>query len=295
MEHFGAEIGQLRSLAIRDHRDGTRLRHQPRVRRQHAVHVGPDDDFLRIHCRADNRRRVVRAAASQRHQLPFGGCPDEAGHDRHDSFFQERPQARLRFFARPFHLRFGAAVERVGDNQFRGIHRLAGNFQLLHGRSYQRCGKPLPEAGDGVQCAWRELPQQCGTIAQPSPFGESFVQDAPDGRAVLFLVLKQQSCQRGFVLRIQGTENGGGDHRISRLRGSRRFDQPVGHAAHGGNHHDTGVFLGGAGHNLRGARDARCIAHRSPAKFHNLQPWFHLVPNGCADTRSILMRDIRRP
>ena len=60
-------------------RPGPRRR---RVGGQHAVDVGPDLDLGRAEARADNRRRVVGAAAAERGRHPVPGGADEAADDR---------------------------------------------------------------------------------------------------------------------------------------------------------------------------------------------------------------------
>src|SRR5271155_2279672 len=56
VQHFGAKVCQLRGFAIRDLRNRACVRHKTRVRRQDAVHIRPNDDFIRIQRRAQYRR-----------------------------------------------------------------------------------------------------------------------------------------------------------------------------------------------------------------------------------------------
>ena len=68
MQHLRAEIGEFGGFAIGNFRNCARLGHQPRIGGQHAIHIGPDDDFARVDGRAENRRGVVGAAAAERGQ-----------------------------------------------------------------------------------------------------------------------------------------------------------------------------------------------------------------------------------
>ena len=54
-----------------------------RVRAEHAVHVGPDDDARGAQQRAHDRRTVVAAVAPQRGHLPGRVLGDEASRDEH--------------------------------------------------------------------------------------------------------------------------------------------------------------------------------------------------------------------
>ena len=144
MQHLRSKKGQLCRFAVRDHRNRSRLRHQPRVRRQHAVDVRPDDHFIRIQRRAQNCRRIIRPAAPQRRQFSFRRRSEKSRYDRHDSLLKHRPQPHFAFFPRPVHQRFRASVELIRNNYFRRIHRLALQAKLPHRTRHQRCGQPFP-------------------------------------------------------------------------------------------------------------------------------------------------------
>ena len=96
--------------------------------------------------RAKDRRGIVGATPPQSGQLTFRGCADKARHDGDDAFFEQRPQPRLGFRTRQFHLRFGATVKRVGHDQFRGFDRFAWQTQLSDRGRHERCGEPFPQA-----------------------------------------------------------------------------------------------------------------------------------------------------
>ncbi len=46
MQHLRPEVGQFRGLAVGNFGNGARVGHQARVRGQHAIDVGPDDDLV---------------------------------------------------------------------------------------------------------------------------------------------------------------------------------------------------------------------------------------------------------
>jgi len=65
-------------------------------------------------------------------------------------------------------------------------------------------------------------------------------------------------------------ENGEGGAMVARLRGFGGFDEAVGHAAHGRNDRDAGRIPCGCRDDLRRSGNARSVAHRGTAKFHDL-------------------------
>ncbi len=81
MNDLGAEIRQFHRLVVRELIDDLRVRHQPRIGRQHAVDIGPDDDFDGIEQRAEYGPRKIAAVAAQRGLLSLGRGRDEAGDD----------------------------------------------------------------------------------------------------------------------------------------------------------------------------------------------------------------------
>ena len=65
MQHLRAERGELRGLVEADALEQPRAVDDARVRREHAVDVGPDLDCFRLQCRADQGRAVIRSAAAE--------------------------------------------------------------------------------------------------------------------------------------------------------------------------------------------------------------------------------------
>ena len=64
VQHFRAEVGELGGFVVGNFRDGARFGNQARVGGLHAVHVGPDDGFVRAERSAQNRGGIVGAAAA---------------------------------------------------------------------------------------------------------------------------------------------------------------------------------------------------------------------------------------
>ena len=136
---------RARWLRDRKFREWCALRHQPRVGGEHAVHVGPDDDFIRVESRAENRRRIVRAAAPERRQNTVLGradrIPSTTGITPPWSSGRRRA---LRAFARPVHQRIGAAVVRIRHDQLRSLQPLRCALLI-------RRARPPPSARKGVR------------------------------------------------------------------------------------------------------------------------------------------------
>jgi len=61
VDHLGSEVRELNGLVVRQLIDDLCVRHQPRVGRQHAVDVGPDDDFRRVEQGAEDGAGEITA------------------------------------------------------------------------------------------------------------------------------------------------------------------------------------------------------------------------------------------
>ena len=223
---------------------------------------------MRIQRCSKNRCRKIRAASAQRRQLPFGGCANEASHQRDDSFFQQRAQSPLGFSPRSLHLRLGPAMKRVCHNQLGGFDRFACRTCVPNSCRHQWRGKPFSQAGHRVESAWRQFPQQSGPLAKPAAFRKNVIQFPANDLAFLFL--RNQTAQSGFVLLAKRLQNAHGSGGVPRARMIGGFDQPVRDAAHRGNHCHATPLLGCIHDDLRRPRDARRVAHRRPAKLHYL-------------------------
>ncbi|MCW0465391.1 hypothetical protein NB705_002464 [Xanthomonas sacchari] len=102
MHHLGAEIGQFAGFVVAERFQLHRFGHDPRVRREHAVDVGPDVQLGGVEQRGEDRAGVVAAVAAEGGDAAGAVAGDEAGD--HD--------ARLRVLRAPLRqaLRAGGPV-----------------------------------------------------------------------------------------------------------------------------------------------------------------------------------------
>jgi hypothetical protein len=105
VDDLRAKVREFHRLVVRERVDHLRLRHEARVGAQHAVHVGPDHDLERIEQRAEDRRRVVAAVATQRRLQALRVGRDEAGHHQRADEFRRHQRGRLRPGLIPAHAR----------------------------------------------------------------------------------------------------------------------------------------------------------------------------------------------
>ena len=103
VDDLGAEIGELHGLVIGQRVDDLGVRHQPRIGRQHAVDVGPNDDFRSLEQGAENGAGEIAAVAAQGGLNPLDGGRHETGHDQpaRESVGHQAPQVLLAH--RPLH------------------------------------------------------------------------------------------------------------------------------------------------------------------------------------------------
>ena len=240
---------------------------------QHAVHVGPDDDFVGVEGRAENRGGIIRAAAAERGEHAVFGGADESGDHGNHAVLQHGPQPRFALRSRVRSM-IGSAPPWYGSVT---INSVASTASLRTPSSSQRAGdhgrgKALAEARNRVERARREFAQQRRAFAEAFAFGENRLHArAQFARGVLsdwISVASAASCCLRSASKIAAARLA-----IAAFGLVGRFDQPVGHAAHGGNDGDHRAFARGVLHDLRHARDARGVAHGRAAKFHHLH-WF---------------------
>ena len=110
MQHFRAEMGELGGFAIGNFRNGARAGNEARIGGEHAIHVGPDDHFVRCERTAQNGGGIIRAAAAQRGEHTFSRRADKSGDYRNYSLLQQRAKARFATFPRGRHQGFGGAM-----------------------------------------------------------------------------------------------------------------------------------------------------------------------------------------
>jgi hypothetical protein len=101
MEDLGAEVRQLRRLRKRQPRDDGGMVHHSRIRREHAVDIGPDLDLAAFEPAAGwtreavqrgthQRTGIVRPSPSERRRRAGRGAADEAAKHRHAAGEQMR-------------------------------------------------------------------------------------------------------------------------------------------------------------------------------------------------------------
>ena len=122
MQDLGAVVRDLGRLAVVELRDEARVGHGPRVGREDARHVLPEDDTLRAQAAAQHRGRQVRAAAAERRQAAVGPHTEEAGDDRRDAATEKGPEEPDGAPPRGGELRRGVAVVAIGHDDVDGVH-----------------------------------------------------------------------------------------------------------------------------------------------------------------------------
>ena len=132
MQHLGPEPRQLRRLDVRNAVDDPRRGDEARIARHHAVDVRPYLDLTRARRRADDRRAVVRAAASEGRRRAVDGPSDEAAHHRDQIPLDQRHKHALCGLRGLVHQRTGLAEARVGDHDLFRIDELTGQRPHHH-------------------------------------------------------------------------------------------------------------------------------------------------------------------
>ncbi len=124
VQDLRAVVRQLRRLAVRDLRQGARLRYFRRIGGHNTVHIRPDPHLVGVERGSDNRCRIVGASASQRGDHAVSGRADESCDDRDLSTGDSRSERRPRFRSRLFDERLGRSELIRRDYQIGCVHRL---------------------------------------------------------------------------------------------------------------------------------------------------------------------------
>src|SRR5579872_3094568 len=95
MKNLGAEVCEVRRLAIGNFGDRAGVGYDAGIGGQHAVHVGPDDYLVRIERRAQDSRRIIRAAAAESCKDAFFIGADESSDHGNDPLLQQGMQTRF--------------------------------------------------------------------------------------------------------------------------------------------------------------------------------------------------------
>ncbi len=257
MDHLGAEVGQFAGLAVAQRRQRHRLGHQARVGRQHAVHVGPDMQFVGFEQRReDGAREVAAVAAQHRGQAVFTARHETGGH-----------HARLRVRFAPA-LQQGAAGGPVhGHAQLFVPHaqHLAGIQQGAVGaaRAQVRPQQPrrphFAQALDALERGPARSTQHRRGLQQT---GQLFKLRLEPGLQVFGVVAEQGAY--GFQVALAQGEQG----RAPIARGGGGVGQPdqrIGDALHRGNDGDLPGIVGRQ-QQVGDVADARGVGQRAAAE-----------------------------
>ena len=126
-----------------------------------------------------------------------------------------------------------------------------------------------PRLDIAVERAHGEFADERRAFAEALGFAEKFL-DAKGDQISRFGIVNQDS-QRFEVLFAEGIQKFGGPLTIAGLAACGGFNQAIGDAAHGRHDYDQRAYARGFGDNFSDACDARSVAHRCAAKFHDLQ------------------------
>ena len=169
VQHARAMRGQFQHRVVVDTRDLHGLRHDARIGRVDAIHIGVDLAPLRIQGRCQRHRGRVGAAAAQGRHLTLGAHPLEPGHDDDPSRGQRGADAVA---AHVEDLRIGVtaigddAALRAGERNGRAPPRLQGDGQQRHRDALAGSEQHVQFAGRGFGSdAAREREEVIGGVA----------------------------------------------------------------------------------------------------------------------------------
>ena len=266
VQDLRAVVGELRGLAVGNLRQRLRARHLRRIRRHHAIDVGPDPDFVRIERRAEDRRRVVGPSAAERRLDAIDGRADEPGHDRRRSTGKQRREPFARARARLVHQRLRRAElvrrhEQLGRVDGGGFPAAGAN-----GRGDERSREHLAGARDRVEKPRRQLVDHRQAETELLEPIESAVDVGDDGVASDRI---RHDRLGGFRVR--------GEQALANLRipvprrgCARSVDERIGHAAHRGCDDGDAVTLVERGRDEAGGlSNALGGPDRGPAELHD--------------------------
>src|SRR5438874_1594117 len=166
MQHFGAEVSQLRSFFEADNFYASRIPTDSGIGGNHAIHIGPDLDAVSVQAGTNNGGRKIGATASDRGSDSLLSGADESADNRHQTFVHQRfhlgPEAVIGFV----HLGNGTSMVGVGDDALARVHQL-GIYSAGRKRRIDNCaGEPLAKGHDVIGGAWREFADGSNTAQQ---------------------------------------------------------------------------------------------------------------------------------
>jgi hypothetical protein len=180
VQDLGAEAGQLARFVEADALDALRALDDPRVGREHAVHVGPDLDGVRLQRGPEQRRRVVGAPAAERGRDPLSRRPDEAAGDGDAPLAEQRLEALARRLGDGVRLRLGAPEVVVGDHRAPRVDELRGDAAGPERRDDERRREQLALRGDGVERAGGEEAEHAQRLGEAGELVEGDAQLRPE-------------------------------------------------------------------------------------------------------------------
>ena len=105
MNHLGAEIREFHRFVVGQLIDHFGIRHEPRIRGEHAVDIGPNMDFRRLQQGAENRPGIIAAVAPQSRVDPTRRGRNVAGDDQSTDEIRRDRILHVAFARRPLHRR----------------------------------------------------------------------------------------------------------------------------------------------------------------------------------------------
>ena len=160
MQHLRAERCQFRCFVKADALDELRTRYYAWIGGKHAIHVRPDFDGGGPDGRANQRGRVIRSASAQRGRHAPRCRADEAPHHRNLALLQQRQQVLLGGERNRVDIRLGAREKVIRFHDIARINPHRGIATVTERRCNDSRGEQLAKRGNGVERAWRKVPQR---------------------------------------------------------------------------------------------------------------------------------------
>ena len=231
---------------------------------KHAVHVGPDLDFLGANARAHDGRGEVRSAAAERGGDAIVRSADESAHHHHRARGQRRHgcgQAAVRLGE----IGRGLRVAFVGDDDLARIQVHGGDAEMAKGVGDHEAREAFAVARNGVHRARGELAQHRQAFHQFGELLEMFVEKAVEGGA-----FRERRHLPGFARVVVAQVVKLADILVAPAFDGRRGDgqQLIGGLAHGGDYHH-GMAVPPLVDDAGDAFDSGGRFHRRAAEFHD--------------------------
>ena len=268
VQHLGAEVGDLRGLAVVHLREEARVGHRPGVGGEDPGHVLPEHDARRAERAGEQRRGQVGAAAAEGGDGAVGAGSQEAGHDRGDAALQERREEPPRVLSRGGEVGGGAAVTAVGRDDLRRVHALGAATGRVQGRGHDRARGALPAGDEGVAGPVGEVGEGGHRVRDLAVLAGLRV-----GGGEKASPRRSRRDERVREVAVAAEERGGGGGGRLGLAGdgaAGAVEEEVGHAGEGGDHdHERAAVRADERHRVA---HGRRVGERRPAELPDLQP-----------------------